>query len=178
MVQRVTSKDRQLVQQLVITLSTTIQVTTSLPTYVPTCSNHQPPYGRQLGDSLGRSSPEGNLLGKSPLNPTVASFGCPTLDPRMFIPPWHQPHVVQLVSKLATKPQYPTYVKDIDPNVFVKIFKKIIKVNGETMEVDIINLFGFTLRDTSLNGVKNVFKTIQTARLKSWNKHFASNSKL
>jgi hypothetical protein len=25
------------------------------------------------------------------------------------------------------------------------VFKKAIKINGETMEVDIINLFGFTL---------------------------------
>jgi len=65
----------------------------------------------------------------------------------MFIPPWHQPHVVQLVSKIATKPQYPTYVKDTNLNVHIRIFKKTIKANGETMEVDIINLFGFTLKD-------------------------------
>jgi hypothetical protein len=70
-----------------------------------------------------------------------------TLDPCMFIPPWHQPHVVQLVSKLATKPQYPTYVKNTDLNVHIRILKKAIKANGEIMKVDIINLFGFTLRD-------------------------------
>jgi hypothetical protein len=43
------------------------------------------------------------------------------------------------------KLQYPTYVKDINPDAHIKIFKKAIKANGETMEVDIINLFGFTL---------------------------------
>ncbi len=75
-IQLVTSKDRQLVQQLVTTsMPTTIQVTTSLPTYVPICSNHQPPYRKQFGDSLGRSSTEGDLLRKPPFNPIVASFG-------------------------------------------------------------------------------------------------------
>jgi hypothetical protein len=54
---------------------------------------------------------------------------------------------VQLVSKLATKPQYPTYVKNTNLNVHIRILKKAIKANGEIMKVDIINLFGFTLRD-------------------------------
>jgi hypothetical protein len=59
---------------------------------------------------------------------------------------------VQLVSKLVTKLpyrklQYPTYVKDTNPNAHIKVFKKAINVNGETMEADIINLFGFTFRD-------------------------------
>jgi hypothetical protein len=43
--------------------------------------------------------------------------------------------------------QYPTYVKDIDHDVHIKIFKNAIRANGETMEVNIINLFGFTLHD-------------------------------
>jgi hypothetical protein len=87
------------------------------------------------------------LLGEPSFNPLVASFGWLALDPRMSIPPWYQPLVVQLVLEPSTKPQYPTYVKDTDPDVHIKIFKKAIKVNGETMEVDIINLFGFTFRD-------------------------------
>jgi hypothetical protein len=71
---------------------------------------------------------------------------------RMFIPPWYQPHVVQNVSKPTTKLpyrklQYPTYVKDIDLDVHIRVFKKAIKANGETMEIDIINMFGFTLKD-------------------------------
>ncbi len=45
------------------------------------------------------------------------------------------------------KLQYPTYVKDIDPDAHIKVFKKAIKTNGEMVEVDIINLFGFTLKD-------------------------------
>jgi hypothetical protein len=38
-------------------------------------------------------------------------------------------------------------VKDTNLDAHIKVFKKAIKANGETMEVDIINLFGFTLRD-------------------------------
>jgi hypothetical protein len=68
----------------------------------------------------------------------------------MFIPPWCQPPIVQLVAKLTTKLpykklRYPTYVIDIDSNAHIKVFKKAIKTNGETMESNIINLFGFIL---------------------------------
>jgi hypothetical protein len=38
-------------------------------------------------------------------------------------------------------------VKDTNHNAHIKVFKKAIKANGETMEVEIINLFGFTLQD-------------------------------
>jgi hypothetical protein len=74
----------------------------------------------------------------------------------MFIPPWYQPPVVQPISKLATKLpykklQYPTNVKNTNPDAHIKIFKKAIKTNGETTEVDIINMFSFTFRD-------NIFK--------------------
>jgi len=45
------------------------------------------------------------------------------------------------------KLQYPTYVKDIDLDVHIRVFKKGIKIKGEIVEVDIINLFGFTFKD-------------------------------
>jgi hypothetical protein len=45
------------------------------------------------------------------------------------------------------KSQHPIYVKDVDPNVHIKVFQKAIKANGETVESNIINLFGFTLKD-------------------------------
>jgi len=32
-------------------------------------------------------------------------------------------------------------------HVHIKVFKKAIKANGETMDVDTINVFGFTLLD-------------------------------
>jgi hypothetical protein len=36
-------------------------------------------------------------------------------------------------------------VKDTDLDVRVKVFKKTIQINGEIVEADIINMFGFTL---------------------------------
>jgi hypothetical protein len=96
--------------------------------------------------------PERHLPGKPTFNPPIGSFGWPAPDLCMFIPPWYQPLVVQLVSEPTTKLpykklQYPTYVKNINPNAHIKVFKKAIKANGEIVEVDIINLFGFTLKD-------------------------------
>jgi hypothetical protein len=37
--------------------------------------------------------------------------------------------------------------KDIVLDAHIRVLKKVIKVNGETMEVDIINMFGFNLMD-------------------------------
>jgi hypothetical protein len=119
----------------------------NLPTHIPKGSNHQPPDGGRPRDSLG-----GDPLGEPPFNPLIGSFGWPTLDPRMLIPPWYEPPIVQPVSELATKLpykklQYLTYVKDIDPYAHIRVFKKANKANGEILEANIINLFGFTLRD-------------------------------
>jgi hypothetical protein len=53
------------------------------------------------------------------------------------------------------KLQYPTYVKDTYPSACIKVFKKAIKANREIMEVNIINLFGFTLKDNIFEWEKN-----------------------
>jgi hypothetical protein len=53
------------------------------------------------------------------------------------------------------KLQYPTYLKDIDSDVHIRVFKKGIETNGEMGEADIINLFGFTLRDNIFEWGKN-----------------------
>jgi hypothetical protein len=45
------------------------------------------------------------------------------------------------------KLQYPTYVKNTNPNTHIIVFKKAIEASGETMEVDIIDLFDFILKD-------------------------------
>jgi hypothetical protein len=42
---------------------------------------------------------------------------------------------------------YSEYVKDSDPYVHVRVFKVVIKVNNETNDVEIVNLFNFTLKD-------------------------------
>ncbi len=46
------------------------------------------------------------------------------------------------------KLQYPTYVKDTNLDVHIKVLKKAIIVNGEIMELNIINMFGLTFKDT------------------------------
>jgi hypothetical protein len=90
----------------------------------------------------------------------------------MFIPPWYQQHVVQPIPKSTIKLpykklQYPTYVKDIDPYAHIKLFKKAIRTNSEIVEVDIINLFGFTLRDNISKGGENFVEDHLITHLKS-----------
>jgi hypothetical protein len=109
----------------------------------------QSPNGRQPRDSLGGNSPKGDPLGDPPFNPLVKSFGWPAPNPHMFIPPWYpllttQP-ILELTSKLPyRKFQYPTYVKDIDLDAHIRVLKKTMKANGEIVETNIINMFGFT----------------------------------
>jgi hypothetical protein len=160
-IQPLTNRDKQLIQQLVTTLvPTTIQVNTSLLIYVPTSFVHQPLDGGQPRDSPGRNSPKGYPPRGPPFNPLVGLFRWPTLDPHMFIPPWYQPPIVQLVLEPTTKRpymklQYPTYVKDTNSDAHIKMFKKAIKANGEIVEVDIINMFGFTFIDSMFEWGEN-----------------------
>jgi len=100
----------------------------------------------------------------------------------MFIPPWYQPPIVQHVLDLATKLpykklQYPTYVKDTNLDAHIKVFKKAIKANGEIVEANIINMFGFTFKDNISEHGKNYVQDHPNYILKSWNKHFASDPK-
>jgi hypothetical protein len=64
------------------------------------------------------------------------------------MPPWYPWVAIQSkpISKLPYwKFQYPTYVKDIDHDAHIRVFKETIKVNGEIMEANIMNLFDFIL---------------------------------
>jgi hypothetical protein len=98
------------------------------------------------------SSPEKDMPSGPSFNPPIESFGWLAPNPHMFTPPWYQPLVVQLVLEPTTKLpyrklQYPTYVEDTNHDAHIRVFKKAIKANGEIVEANIINLFGFTLRD-------------------------------
>jgi hypothetical protein len=57
----------------------------------------------------------------------------------MFRPPWYPPlvaHLLELASKLSYKKLlYPTYVKDTNPNAHIRVFKKVIKGNGEIVKL-------------------------------------------
>jgi hypothetical protein len=133
-------------------MSTIMQVITSLPIYVPRGFAHQPPDGGQPRDSPRGSSPKGDMLREPHVNPRVGYFGWPALGPHMFIPTWYQPFFVQPISEPTTKLpykklQYPTYVKDTNQDAHIRVFKNAIKANGEIVEANIINLFGFSLKD-------------------------------
>jgi hypothetical protein len=47
-------------------------------------------------------------------------------------------------------------MKDIDPNAHIRVFKKVIRANRETMEDDIINLINFILQDNISKWGKNI----------------------
>jgi hypothetical protein len=46
---------------------------------------------------------------------------------------------------------YHEYVKDSDPNAHVRIFKIVIRANNEIDDVEIVNIFSFTLKDIVSN---------------------------
>jgi hypothetical protein len=118
----------------------------------------EPPRGSPNG-----RSPRGGMFDQCPLgglppDPLLGFYGLPTLDSRIFMPPWYPSIVGQFepTSKLPyQKFQYPTYVKHNNPNAHIRVFKKKIKANGQTMETNIINLFGFTSQDNILEWGKN-----------------------
>jgi hypothetical protein len=45
--------------------------------------------------------------------------------------------------------KYPDFKKDVDPNVHVRMFNSVVKANAKTFEEYIINVFSYTLRDTT-----------------------------
>jgi len=51
--------------------------------------------------------------------------------------------------------KYPDFKKDVDPNVLVKVFNSLVKVNVETFEEYIINAFNYTVKDTTSNRCHN-----------------------
>ncbi len=79
-----------------------------------------------------------NLRGDPPKPPKGATTK--VVQP---IIPYHRPFMRPL--------NYPKYKKDYDPNVHVQVFKATIKVDDETIDEEITNLFNFTLRDNTCN---------------------------
>ncbi len=102
------------------------------------------------GTSLERGSHYQDPFGRLPLDPPIGLYRWPTRNPRIFMPPWYPLVIVwyEPTNKIPYwKLQYLTYVKDINPNVHIKVIKKVIRANGEIVEANIINLFGFILQD-------------------------------
>ncbi len=51
--------------------------------------------------------------------------------------------------------KYPNFKKDANPNVHVKVFNSIIKVNAKTSKKYIINAFSYMLKDTASDWCHN-----------------------
>ncbi len=62
--------------------------------------------------------------------------GRPPLPPKR---PYHRPL------------NYPKYVEDSNPDVHVKVLKAAIRINSETNDAKIANLFSFPLKDLVSN---------------------------
>ncbi len=56
-------------------------------------------------------------------------------------------------NKVAIK--YPSFKKDVDPDVHVEMFNYVIKANTETFQQHIINAFSYMIRDTTLDWCHN-----------------------
>jgi hypothetical protein len=72
---------------------------------------------------------------------------------------------------------YSTYVKDIDLDAQIWVFKKAIKVNGKIINEDIINLFGFTLQDNIFEWGENFLHDHFNRILHNWSKLFVNVTK-
>jgi hypothetical protein len=51
-------------------------------------------------------------------------------------------------------------MNDTNHDAHIKNFKKTIRVNGEIVKIDIINLFGFILQNKIQSGVKTLYNII------------------
>jgi hypothetical protein len=61
-------------------------------------------------------------------------------------------HYVKLNSSII---KYLNFFLNVDPNVHVKVFNFIVKINVETFEKYIINAFSYTLKDMTLDWCHN-----------------------
>ncbi len=50
---------------------------------------------------------------------------------------------------------YLEYVKDFWPKCYVRVFKVVIRTNGEIEDVEIVDLFSFTFKDTMSDWCNN-----------------------
>ncbi len=132
-----------------IHVATRLIVYGKLPQQLKRANSHPQLSGELLGSSpngisLRKGSLNWNSLGGLTPKPLVELYEWLALDPRIFMPPWYPTLTTKPTSKLPNqKLQYPTYMKDTNPNTHIKVFKKAIRINGEIVEADIINLFGF-----------------------------------
>ncbi len=53
------------------------------------------------------------------------------------------------------------YIKNVNPNAHLHMFKVVIRTNGETEDANIVNLFEFTLLNIMSNALYKLFLKVQ-----------------
>jgi hypothetical protein len=112
-----------------------------------------------------------NLLSKTPFQSFIIIKSIP-LDPcgDLLEPPGgvtsaFVQHVKSYYRPFKRALNYPKYKKDFDLSVHVQVFKATIKVNSETIYVEIVIMFNFTLRDNTYDWCNNYMRDNPNCRL-------------
>jgi hypothetical protein len=86
--------------------------------------------------------------------------------------PWYPQYVAPIKPPTRKHLLYLTYVKDTYHDAHIRVFKKVIKANGEIVNEDINNVFGFTLRSSIFKWGIFFCKIILIILLRNWSKLF------
>ncbi len=122
------------------------------------------------GSLGGGKSPNWNQPRGPHLDPHVGIYGWLIFDPRMFMSPWYWLVVIwfEPINKLPYQNfQYPTYLKDINPNAHIRVFKKKSKLMGRLWKL-ISSTYLVSFYETiSRNGAKTLYNIIPIALLRN-----------
>jgi len=77
-------------------------------------------------------------------------FGLPMVNPKRQPLPPNRPYHWPL--------NYHKYVKDFDPDAYVRVFKVAIRANSEINDVKIVNMFNFPLKILCLTSVTIIWE--------------------
>ncbi len=108
-----------------------------------------------------------------PQEPPNGRWSIPNLGWGTFVPSF----VTLIIPPTRKHLLYLIYVKDIDLDVQIQVFKKVIKVNGKIINEYIISLFGFTLQNNVFEWGENFLHDHPNCILQNWNKLFVNVTK-
>jgi hypothetical protein len=131
-----------------ITITKAPFVTTPIHNIVGMRFRPQTPRGKELARMHEETRKVNKIFASQPSNPKGGDLD-PPRSPRYFGLPMVNLGMPPLTPNRPYHQSlnYLQYMKDFDPNAHVRIFKATIRANGETEDVEIINLFSFTLKD-------------------------------
>jgi hypothetical protein len=108
--------------------------------------------------------------GVMPQKQPNGDWSIPNLGWGTFVPPWYPQYVAPIRPPTRKHLLYSTYVKDTYHDVHIRVFKKVIKANGEIVNENIINFLGFTLRNNIFKWGNLFCKIILIILLQNWSK--------